>query len=70
LLVVNLSRLLFRPARYILQPRTMKNLLTKLQTSTTSRLAGLAQQKRNLSIHEYLSADLLRKVYPFLSIWE
>ncbi|CAG8952081.1 hypothetical protein HYFRA_00000818 [Hymenoscyphus fraxineus] len=29
--------------------------------NSPSRLAGVAQQKRALSIHEYLSADLLRK---------
>lgn len=32
------------------------------QVYSPSRLAGVAQQKRALSIHEYLSADLLRQV--------
>lgn len=30
------------------------------------RQNGLAQQKRSLSIHEYLSADLLRKVWFYI----
>ncbi|RBQ94312.1 hypothetical protein VDGD_20322 [Verticillium dahliae] len=35
----------------------------KLATSPSARLPSFAQQqRRNLSIHEYLSADLLRQV--------
>ncbi len=41
--------------------------LTKLQIPSSSRLPGIAQQKRALSIHEYLSADLLRSVSSFPS---
>lgn len=32
------------------------------QVTPSVRFPGFAQQKRNLSIHEYLSADLLRQV--------
>lgn len=38
----------------------------QLQVSPIVRFPGFAQQKRNLSIHEYLSADLLRQVCPSL----
>jgi len=38
----------------------------KLQ-ATPLRASGIAQQKRALSIHEYLSADLLRQVCIFIN---
>ncbi|KAK5997337.1 Succinate--CoA ligase subunit beta [Cladobotryum mycophilum] len=41
--------------------RAVASALNKLPIAPAVRLPGIAQQRRNLSIHEYLSADLLRQ---------
>merc|ERR1712169_43178 len=54
----------FTPPVIMFRYGAKRSLATALNASkvySPSRLAGVAQQKRALSIHEYLSADLLRQ---------